>query len=111
MQLRTYFFLTSTVADIRFVVNMCQAFPPMIFLLFVGPWSDQFGRKFILLCPLVGFLYSDMIYLIASIFFYELPVEFLMLEMFKNFFGGGGCVWMGVYSYVSGIFHGVDYLV
>jgi len=34
----------------------CQALPTSIFVLFMGPWSDKFGRKFIMLYPFFGMI-------------------------------------------------------
>lgn len=96
-------YVQGVVADMHLVVSVCQSIPPVIFILFIGPWSDNFGRKTLLILPVIGYLYYSMIFLFSSIFFYELPPEFLLLEIFKDFFGSQMCLWMGAYSYMADI--------
>ena len=96
-------YVQETVADIHLVVSLCQGIPPIIFVLFIGPWSDKFGRKTLLILPTVGYLLYSISYLFAVIFFYELPAEFLMTEIIRDLLGGDMCLWMGTYSYMADI--------
>ena len=43
-----------TYAEIQLVTMFVKGIPPIIFALFVGPWSDKFGRKFLIIFPLIG---------------------------------------------------------
>ena len=59
----------------------------MFFVLFVGPWSDNFGRKFLIISPLVGFVILDVVFLLNSIFFYELKADWIILEFIQDLSG------------------------
>lgn len=77
--------------------------PPIIFALFIGPWSDKFGRKFLIVFPLIGYALYNIWFLINVIFFETFVVEYLMLEFIQFWFGGYMCLFLGLYSYVSDI--------
>ena len=77
--------------------------PPIIFVLFIGPWSDKFGRKFLIVFPLIGYVLYNAWFLINVLFFETFYVEFLMLEVIQFWFGGFMCLFLGLYSYVSDI--------
>lgn len=92
-----------TVSRMNFVMMFVSSVPSIIFVLFVGPWSDRAGRKMLFLIPLVGFILNDVCLLLNSIFFDELPPEALMLEVLKDWFGGSSCIFLGVYSYIADV--------
>ena len=80
-----------------------KGIPPIIFALFIGPWSDRFGRKFLIILPLVGYVLYDAWFFINVWFYDTFPVEYLMLEVIQFWFGGFMCLFLGLYSYVSDI--------
>jgi MFS family permease len=80
-----------------------KGIPPIIFTLFIGPWSDRFGRKFLIVLPLIGYVFYNVWFLINVIFYDFFPVEWLMLEVIQFWFGGFMCLFLGLYSYVSDI--------
>ena len=80
-----------------------KGIPPIIFALFIGPWSDKFGRKFLIVFPLIGYILYDIWFLINVIFYDTFVVEFLMLEVIQYWFGGFMCLFLGLYSYISDI--------
>ena len=55
---------------------MChpQSAPGIIFTLFAGPLTDTYGRKPLIISALLGYLLLDIIFLINSIWFYDLKV-------------------------------------
>ena len=75
--------------------------PPIIFALFIGPWSDNHGRKVLILLPLVGFILNYLWFFINTIYYEELTVEYLMFEVIATWFGGWTCFFLGTYSYIS----------
>ena len=83
-------------------MNLVQMFtkgvPPIIFVLFIGPWSDRFGRKFLFIFPLIGVILTDLSYLLNVIFYYELVAEYLMLDAIVYWFGGHMMVFLGLVS-------------
>ena len=80
-----------------------KGIPPIIFALFIGPWSDRFGRKFLIIFPIIGYILFDIWFLINVLFYDHFVVEFLMLEVIQYWFGGYMCLFLGLYSYVSDI--------
>ena len=72
-----------------------KGIPPIIFALFIGPWSDKFGRKFLIIFPLFGYVLYDLWFLVNVIYFDELVVEYLMLEIVQYWFGGFMCMFLG----------------
>ena len=51
-----------------------QSAPGMVFTLFAGPLTDTYGRKPLIICALLGYFLLDIIFLINSIWFYDLKV-------------------------------------
>ena len=77
--------------------------PPVIFALFIGPWSDKFGRKVLMILPMSGYVFFYLWMFINVIYYEEMVVEYLMLEVFAYWPGGWMCMFMGFYSYISDI--------
>ena len=92
-----------TVAKMQLVTLFMNGLPPTIFALFLGPWSDQCGRKFLLIMPLFGFALYNIWFLINVKFYYSFAAEFLMAESIQFVFGGFQCIFLGFYSYISDI--------
>ena len=96
-------FVQKTFAKIHFVLNCIQGIAPIFFVLFLGPWSDNAGRKLIIIIPIIGYIIYDLCFLFNAIFFHQLQVEFMMLEVLQDFFGSLQLVFLGCYSYLSDI--------
>ena len=76
--------------------------PPVIFSLMIGPWSDSFGRKMLMLFPMSGYIAYMSWLLINVIFFDQMVAEWLMFtSVMENWPGGWIVVFLGAYSYVS----------
>jgi len=82
---------------------MLQSAPAIIFTLFAGPLSDTYGRKPLIICALFGYFVLNLVFLINSIWFYELKVEYLLFECLQDFTGGGICFYLASYSYMVDI--------
>ena len=78
-----------------------KVLPPIIFSLFAGPWSDKFGRRYLIIVPLTGYIAYNIWFLINVLYFDELVVEYLMLEVFQYWPGGYMCLFMGSYSLIA----------
>jgi len=96
-------YVQKTVATIQLVTLFVKGIPPIIFALFIGPWSDKFGRKFLIIFPLFGYVLYDLWFLVNVIYFDELVVEYLMLEIVQYWFGGFMCMFLGLYAYISDV--------
>ncbi|KAK9891129.1 hypothetical protein WA026_013447 [Henosepilachna vigintioctopunctata] len=81
-------------------------FFPTLLLLFFGSWSDRHcRRKPVILIPIICDTISALELLLTAHFFFELSIEYTMVaDSLPYAFGGGwSCVFLGVFSYVSGI--------
>ena len=66
------------VSEIQGYNGMLQSAPAIIFTLFAGPMSDTYGRKPLIICALFGYFVLNLVFLINSIWFYELKVTIFM---------------------------------
>lgn len=82
-------------SQVHLVTSYVGALVPVLFIVFLGPWSDRAGRRFLILFPICGFILGSSIQLLNAIFFDDLKVEWLMLESIQSFFGGTAAMFMG----------------
>ena len=78
-----------------------KGIPPILFTLFIGPWSDRFGRKMLMVMPLTGYIGYNAWLLINVLFFDQMRPEWLMMEVAQYWPGGYMCLFLGTYSYVA----------
>ena len=52
-----------------------QNIPGLIFILIAGPLSDTYGRNFLMVLSLIGYLILNIVFLVNSIFFHQLKVR------------------------------------
>ncbi|CAL4147784.1 unnamed protein product, partial [Meganyctiphanes norvegica] len=68
--------------------GMIMSFIPLFFILFVGAWSDKYGRKVPLLMAMIGhFGHSTGYFIISQV--PNLPVEHLLISALFDSLGGG----------------------
>ena len=96
-------YVQETVATMNLVTMLAKSIPPIIFALFISPWSDKFGRKFLIVFPLIGYVLYDVWFLINVIYFDFFSVDWLMLEFMQYWAGGYMCFFLGLYSYASDV--------
>ena len=53
---------------------MLQCMPVMMFVMIAGPLTDNYGRKPLILSALVGYLILNLVFLVNSLWFYQLKV-------------------------------------
>ena len=73
--------------------------PCIAFSIIAGALSDVFGRKPLMLYPLVGYFLASFINIINYAFIDTLPLEFFYLNKISSFFGGYAIFTLGVYVY------------
>ena len=66
------------VSEVQAYNGMLQSAPAIIFTLFAGPLSDTYGRKFLIIFALFGYFILNIVFLINSFWFYELPVSIML---------------------------------
>jgi len=73
--------------------------PVVAFSIIAGALSDVFGRKPLILFPIVGDFISGIFTIINYAFIETLPIEFFYTEKIGSFFGGYAVYYLGIYSY------------
>ncbi|KAG5889734.1 hypothetical protein JTB14_010208 [Gonioctena quinquepunctata] len=92
-------------ANIAIWRNIIQGIVPSLLLLFLGSWSDRHGkRKPLILNPILGEIITCFCFLVATYFFYQLPMEFNVLaEAIPSITGSWFAMFVGTFSYISGV--------
>ena len=104
--------------DVCFIRNFCS----IIISLLIGPYSDKYGRRPLLLIPLIGHIVAQIIYLVnvyywvrmllqycivkvfyQSRFFKDASADYVLVTSVYSLFGGGTTFLIGVYSYLADI--------
>ncbi|XP_032684200.1 solute carrier family 46 member 3-like [Odontomachus brunneus] len=82
-----------------------QSALPTILILFMGAWSDRTGlRKPCMLLPIIGEFFSSVTLICCTYWFYELPMEAVVLEaLWPALAGGWSTMFMGIFSYIADI--------
>lgn len=82
-----------------------QSALPAILILFMGAWSDRTGlRKPCMLLPIIGEFFSSVTLIGLTYWFYELPMETVVLEaLWPALTGGWFTMFMGIFSYIADI--------
>lgn len=89
-------------SKIQMTRTMVESFLPAILSFFIGPWSDKFGRKPVLLCSLFGFFISNVLMTIFC--FVSVNPWVFMMAFIPVALSGGVCALMiAIFSYVSDV--------
>ena len=91
------------VNNFQMKANWIVAVPGIFFSLYAGPLSDRFGRKPVLMIPILGTALQAFGGLINYIFLDSLPLEFFYIETISTFFGGMVVYYLGVYGYGASV--------
>jgi MFS family permease len=73
------------VSEIQAYNGMLQSAPAIVFTLFAGPLSDTYGRKPLIISALFGYFVLNIVFLVNSIWFFELKVTILHTIMERDF--------------------------
>ena len=83
----------------QWIINV----PGIIFSLYAGPLSDQFGRKPLIMFPIIGYVISAIGGIINYAFLEYLPLEFFYIDTIPAFFGGLVVYYLGQYGYGASV--------
>ena len=73
--------------------------PAFIYSFFIGALSDRFGRKPLIMLPILGSVLDAILHIINYTFIRELPMEFFYLIAMYKYLGGTPIFYLGVYAY------------
>ncbi|XP_064095307.1 probable peptidoglycan muropeptide transporter SLC46 [Macrobrachium nipponense] len=83
--------------------DLITVVPNVFFVLFIGAWSDKYGRKIPLTLPLCGSFFSTLI-LLANAYWMDLPAIFILFSTIPQVFTGGGMTMiMAAFAYITDI--------
>lgn len=84
------------VSDLNIYGALLENIPNIIFVLFLGPWSDRNGRKLPMMFPLVGHIISVILYLV-NYHFQSWPAEYLLFASIPlGLCGGSATIFMSL---------------
>lgn len=91
-------------AEIIMAQQCIQAIVPVAMSLFIGPWSDKYGRKPLIISSICGYFLSNFaIAVIAYISMRTLvsPWLYVLAYIPQSFLGGNCAFFTGMFCYVS----------
>ena len=91
------------VNDFQMNSQWISSVPIILFSMIAGALSDVFGRKPLILFPLIGNLLAIICGIINYTFIYELPLEFFYMDNISSFLGGYAVYYLGIYSYGTNV--------
>lgn len=92
--------IQSSVSSLLMWASLIETLPAILFVLFLGPWSNQHGRKPLMILPLTGNILSIMIYMLVN-YADSLPAEYLLFASLPvGMTGGFNTLMMATHRYV-----------
>jgi len=90
------------VSELNMYMNILGSVPCMLVALFIGPWSDKNGRKPVMIIPMIGYILSNICWLL-NIYFIDWPADYLLVNGIFSIFGGFNGFLIGIYAYMTDI--------
>lgn len=87
--------------DLLLVSQWIGGVPVILYSLFVGALSDDFGRKPFVFFPILGMLLVSVCDIINWALVETLPLEFFYTDQIANYFGGQAVYYLGYYRKVN----------
>ena len=72
------------VVALQTISRVIQSIPSFLYPLIAGGICDKYGRKPFIIISILGYIISTSVYLISTIWWYELKAEFLLLECLQG---------------------------
>ena len=83
------------------MITFLGAVPALLYSLFAGSLSDDFGRKPLMIVPIIGAVVTDAALLLNYLFIESVPLQLFYVEHLWQLFGGISIMYMGVYGYIA----------
>ena len=81
--------------DFEMITQWIKSAPTFVYAFFIGALSDRFGRKPIILLPMLGYLIDLCLNFINYAFIEKLPLEFMYSIVFSGYLGGFPMYYLG----------------
>ncbi|XP_067124723.1 probable peptidoglycan muropeptide transporter SLC46 [Centruroides vittatus] len=95
--------IQSEVNNYQLYMSIIVSILNVIYIVFLGPWSDIHGRKMLILLSLFGFLLENIV-IFMNIIWFDISINYLLLAAIcPGIMGGLIGLTTGTYSYVSDI--------
>ena len=72
------------VTRLKTINSVIQGIPSFFYSLIAGPWCDKHGRKPLIIISILGSTVSTTVFLINTIWWYQLKAEYLLLECIQG---------------------------
>lgn len=95
--------IQNEVNNYQLYISIIMSVLNIIYIMFLGPWSDIYGRKMLIFMAILGFLLENIV-IIINIILFNISINYLLLAAICPGITGGiiGLV-TGTYSYVTDI--------
>ena len=87
--------------SLNYISAALQAIPAIIFALFAGAWSDMYGRRFLIVLPLIGLIVLNIVFMIFA--YIEVPPDWLLFEALQDITGGMSVLMMGAFAHAPDV--------
>ena len=87
------------VNNFQMIGQWISSVPIIAFSIIAGALSDVFGRKPLMLLPMIGDFIATLFSIVNYAYIESLPLEFFYTDKIGSFFGGYAVYYLGVYSY------------
>ncbi|XP_076058807.1 putative peptidoglycan muropeptide transporter SLC46 [Oratosquilla oratoria] len=81
--------------------DLLENIPAVLFALFMGSWSDSYGRKIPMLLPIFGYFFSALVYMFNSYVWYLSPEYIILAGIPRALSGSFATLLMASYSYIA----------
>jgi len=90
------------VTTLNLYFTFLSAIPCILISLIIGPLSDKYGRRPVLMIPLIGSVAAEVVYLL-NVYYWGASADYILLSAIYSLFGGNTTFLIGLYSYLADI--------
>jgi len=90
------------VTDLNLYLTFLCSVPTIIISMMVGPLSDKYGRRPLMLIPIIGHILAQVAYLL-NVYFWDASANYILFVAVYVLFGGNTTFLIGLYTYIIDI--------